>query len=51
MPKLVDPVQAAWAEYLAAHYLDRFTIQAAHRAFLAGWAAAQSEQDDDERQT
>jgi len=51
MPKLVDPVQAAWASYLAQHYLDRFTIEAAHRAFLAGWAAATAEDDDDERQT
>lgn len=47
MPKLVDPAQAAWAAYVKDHYLDRFTIQAAHRAFLAGWAAAIADNEDD----
>lgn len=51
MAKVVDPVQAAWAAYLATHYLDRFTIEAAHRAFLAGWKAATADEDEDERQT
>lgn len=49
MPPVWDAAQAAWAEYVAAHYLDRYTIDAAHRAFMAGWAAAQAEHDEQER--
>lgn len=40
MAEVMDEAQAEWATYLASHYLDRFTIEAAHRAFIAGWAAA-----------
>jgi hypothetical protein len=49
MGKVMDPAQAAWVEYIATHYLDRFTIEAAHRAFMAGWAAAKD--DEEGRQT
>jgi hypothetical protein len=49
MAEVLDPAQAAWAQYLSTHYLDRFTIQEAHRAFLAGWKAAT--ENDESRQT
>jgi hypothetical protein len=35
--------QAAWAQWMKHEYLDRNSIQAAHRAFLAGWAAHRDE--------
>ena len=41
--EVIDPEQAAWAAYVAARYLDRDTIAAAHHAFLAGYRAGWSE--------
>lgn len=29
--------QQAWSKYVKTQYLDRLSIQHAHRAFLAGW--------------
>jgi hypothetical protein len=35
-----DPAQAAWDRWVQLQYFDRDVMPPAHRAFLAGWAAA-----------
>ena len=37
--------QQAWAEWMRGEYLDRNSIQAAHRAFLAGYDKGYSDAD------
>lgn len=43
MSAVIDPAQAAWATYAAAHYFTRENIQAAHAAFIAAWHVGWSE--------
>ena len=45
----IEPEQRAWSAYVRAHpELSRFTIQAAHDAFKAGWHTAIQERKEDE---
>jgi len=49
MAEFIDPVQAAWAKWLSKQWFDRDAVEPAHRAFIAGWKAA--EENKEGRQT
>jgi hypothetical protein len=43
VPEVIAPEQAAWAAYVSTQYLTRYSVDAAHRAFLAGYRAGYDE--------
>ena len=41
--EIIDPAQAAWAQYVSKLYLDRNSIMHAHEAFITGyWTGRQA---------